>query len=286
MATRHASFDTGSTAATWQAGPLHQASEVERVDELTRALESGQLVVYYQPVVELRHGVVVGAEALVRWQHPEFGLISPDRFITLAEQSGVMREITAFVLDRAASQHATWAATGLTLPIAVNLSACSLRDPLLVQKVVRACRRHGVDHANLSLDITEIAVISDPAIAAEVLDDLAGRGFDIAIDDFGTGLSSLSYLRNLPVSVVKIDRSFVPNIAESESDAHIVRGLIEISHGLGKQVVAEGVETEATLQLLVFMGCEFGQGYHWCHPVPAGELTALLSHGHRLPPAG
>jgi EAL domain-containing protein (putative c-di-GMP-specific phosphodiesterase class I) len=278
-------LDGETTSTTWQSGPLHLATDTERVEELHQALESGQLVVYYQPVVELQHGHVVAVEALVRWLHPEVGLIAPGRFITLAEQSGVLREITAYVLEQAAAQHAAWSATGLELPIAVNLSACSLRDPLLVDKVTGACRRHRVDHGSLSLEITEAAVMADPGVAAEVLDELTRSGFDIAIDDFGTGSSSLSYLRNLPVSVVKIDRSFVPNVAETEADAHIVRGLIEISHGLGKQVVAEGVENEGTLEILRFMSCEFGQGYHWSRPVPADQLRESLAHGLRLAPA-
>jgi EAL domain-containing protein (putative c-di-GMP-specific phosphodiesterase class I) len=281
MARSHALVDNEVTTTTWQSGPLNLASDVECVDELSQALAAGHLVAYYQPVIGLQRGQVAGVEALVRWQHPDGGLISPDRFITLAEESGVLREITEFVLDEAAAQHAAWRAIGLDLPISVNLSACSLRDPLLVGKVIRACDRHRVDRAGLSLEVTESAVVADPSAAADVLDELAQNGFEIALDDFGTGSSSLSYLRYLPVTIVKIDRSFVPSIVESEADAHIVRGLIEISHGLGKEVVAEGVENECTLEMLRSMGCEYGQGYHWSRPVPAVDLTGLMSRGMR-----
>lgn len=264
---------------TWQTGPLYEASETERVAELEHALASEQLVVYYQPVVDLRTGNVVGAEALVRWLHPEVGLIAPDRFIHLADRSGVLQDITGFVLDRAAEQHAAWRADDLDVFISVNLSACSLNDPMLVKRVTSACTRHRVGHEQLMLEITEAAVMADPNAAADVLEELTSQGFDIAIDDFGTGSASLSYLRNLPVTLVKIDRAFVPNVVESEADTHIVRGLIEISHGLGKQVVAEGVENECTMEILQFMGCDFAQGYYWSRPLPADQVTDVMSSG-------
>lgn len=287
MASNSALLDNDTTTTTWHSGHLPLASDADRCSELSGGVNAGQLVVHYQPVVELMYGRVISVEALVRWQHPDLGLISPDQFLTLAERTGVLEDITTFVLDQAASQHAAWQAIGLTLPVAVNLSASSLRDRELLAKLIGTCRRHDIGHAGLSLDITETAIMADQGVAAVVLDQLAQSGFEIAIDDFGTGFSSLSFLRNLPVAVVKIDRSFVPDVAENEADAHIVRGLIEISHGLDKLVVAEGVENDRAREVLRSMGCEYGQGFHWSRPVSADELTAvLLRHRRDRVPAG
>jgi EAL domain-containing protein (putative c-di-GMP-specific phosphodiesterase class I) len=246
--------------------------------ELRGAIIDRHLVVHYQPKVELATGRVVGVEALVRWQHPALGLVLPDDFIPLAERSGLVDELTKFVLDDAACQHAEWQAIGLHLPVAVNLSADTLRDPRLPATILGACERYGVAASGLQLEITETSLMRDPATATAVLEALVEEGFVLAIDDFGTGFSSLSYLRNLPVSVVKVDKSFVIDVANSDADAHIVRGTIELARGLGKKVVAEGVETDDAVNLLVLMGCDQGQGYHWSRPVPAHELTAWVTH--------
>lgn len=251
----------------------------DEAGELRHAIVAGQLVVYYQPKVELATGRVVGVEGLVRWQHPERGLVFPDDFVPLAEHSGTMADLNAFVLDEAARQHARWESIGLDLPVAVNLSPDSLLDAALPDKIAAVCDRHGIARRGIEVEITESSLITDPAAATAVLEALVNKGFVIAIDDFGTGFSSLSYLRDLPVSVVKVDKSFVLEIVNSDADARIVRGTIELARGLGKQVVAEGVETRDALNLLLLMGCEQGQGYHWSRPVPPDELTAwVLNH--------
>jgi EAL domain-containing protein (putative c-di-GMP-specific phosphodiesterase class I) len=259
---------------------LDDAAE-DRAADLAAAIRARQLVVHYQPKIELVTGRVAGVEALVRWQHPERGLVYPDDFIAVAEDGGVMAELTAFVVDQAARQHAQWQSMGLDIPVAVNLSAGSLLDTGLVDMITGACTRHGISRRGLELEITETCVMTNPVAATAVLDALAAKGFVIAVDDFGTGFSSLSYLRDLPVSVVKIDKSFVLAVADNDADAHIVRGVVELARGLGKQVVAEGVETDDALNLLLLMGCDQGQGYHWSRPVPADELTAWLSNRHR-----
>jgi EAL domain-containing protein (putative c-di-GMP-specific phosphodiesterase class I) len=251
-----------------------QANLEVEVDELRNAIAAGQIVVYYQPKVGLFTGQALGVEALVRWQHPERGLIFPDDFIPTAERAGLMTELTDFVLDQAAGQYAQWQANGIDLPVAVNLSASSLIDVSLPNKVTAVCGRHGISHRGLTLEITETSVMADPEVAIAVLTALAERGFVMAIDDFGTGFSSLAYLAKLPVSVVKIDKSFVLDVVNNNADAHVVRGIIELVHGMGKRVVAEGVESKDVLNLLLLMGCDQGQGYYWSRPVAAEELTA------------
>jgi EAL domain-containing protein (putative c-di-GMP-specific phosphodiesterase class I) len=271
----------GRRADILRCGPRMEAQvqgdlEVES-GELRNAIAAGHMVVYYQPKVGLFTGQALGVEALVRWQHPERGLVFPDDFIPAAERSGAMTELTDFVLDQAAGQYARWQANGIDLPVAVNLSASSLVDAALPDKITAVCDRHGISHRGLDLEITETSVMADPKVAIAVLSVLAERGFVMAIDDFGTGFSSLAYLAQLPVSVVKIDKSFVLDVVENNADAHIVRGIIELVHGLGKYVVAEGVESQDALNLLLLMGCDQGQGYHWSRPVPAEELTAWVT---------
>jgi EAL domain-containing protein (putative c-di-GMP-specific phosphodiesterase class I) len=260
--------------------------EAEAV-ELRNGIAAGQLVVYYQPKVGLFTGQALGVEALLRWEHPERGLVFPDDFIPAAERNGLMTELTDFVLDHAADQHAQWQANGIDLPVAVNLSASSLIDAALPDKITAVCDRHGISYRGLDLEITETSVMADPEVAVAILTALAERGFVMAIDDFGTGFSSLAYLSKLPVSVVKIDKSFVLDVVHNNADAHIVHGIIELAHGLGKQVVAEGVESQDAVNLLLLMGCDQGQGYHWSRPVPAGELTAWVTkHQHAVTVAG
>jgi len=272
-------------------GPRREAQvqgdpEVEAA-ELRNAIVAGQMVVYYQPKVGLFTGQALGVEALVRWQHPERGLVFPDDFISAAERSGLMTELTDFVLDQAAGQYAQWQANGIDLPVAVNLSASSLIDASLPDKVAAVCDRHGISHRGLDLEITETSVMADPKAAVAVLTALAERGFVMAIDDFGTGFSSLAYLAKLPVSVVKIDKSFVLDVVDNNANAHIVHGIIELVHGLGKHIVAEGVESQDAVNLLLLMGCDQGQGYHWSRPVPADELTAWVTkHQHAITVAG
>ena len=253
--------------------------------ELRAGIAGGQLVLHYQPKVELASGIVVGVEALVRWQHPTRGLVLPDEFIPLAERTGIIADLTAFVLEEAVAQHARWLSNGIDLPVAVNLSVDSLTDPGLPERLDELCRRHRVPPCALELEVTESGVMAKPTLAIVVLTALAAKGFALAIDDFGTGFSSLAYLRDLPVSWVKVDKSFVMDLANYVPDAHIVRGIVDLVHGLGKRVIAEGVETTGGLAFLLGVGCDVGQGYHWSHPLPASDLVLWLKgyYGHIMP---
>lgn len=249
-------------------------------DDLRVAITRRQLVVHYQPKIELSSDTAVGVEALVRWEHPSRGTVFPDEFIPLAERSGLVVPLDRFVLSEAARRYAGWQSQGLDLPIGVNLSPVSLLDAGLPDFLTALCEQHSIRPRGLELEVTETAVIENPTVAAATLDDLARRGFVIALDDFGTGYSSLSHLRDLPVSVVKIDKSFVLTMDRNDADARIVRGTIELARGLGKQVVAEGVENVDTARLLKLMGCDRAQGFHWSRALTAPQATDwLVQHG-------
>jgi diguanylate cyclase (GGDEF)-like protein/PAS domain S-box-containing protein len=246
------------------------------VSELRRAIEQRELVLYYQPKAALASGAVQSVEALLRWNHPERGLVGPDEFIPLAQQTGLIKPLTLYVLDEALTQCRAWQRAGLTLGVAVNLSVRNLLDTDFPQQVKRLLQKREVDPALLQLEITESSVLSDPVRTKRVLDKLAAMGIALSIDDFGTGYSSLSYLSQLPVNEIKIDRSFVMNMAQSDNDAVIVRSTIDLGRNLGLQVVAEGVETEQAWDELSELGCTLAQGYYLSRPVPAAELTQWL----------
>jgi diguanylate cyclase (GGDEF)-like protein/PAS domain S-box-containing protein len=246
------------------------------VSELRRALEQRELVLYYQPKAALLSGTVQSVEALLRWNHPERGLVGPDQFIPLAQQTGLIKPLTLYVLDEALAQCQLWQRSGLTLSVAVNLSVRNLLDADFPQQVRRLLQRREVDPGLLRLEITESTMLSDPLRTKRVLEKLAAMGIALSIDDFGTGYSSLSYLSQLPVNEIKIDRSFVMNMGESDNDAVIVRSTIDLGRNLGLQVVAEGVETEQAWEELSELGCTLAQGYYLSRPVPADELTDWL----------
>jgi EAL domain-containing protein (putative c-di-GMP-specific phosphodiesterase class I) len=219
---------------------------------------------------------VIGVEALVRWPHPVEGLIPPDEFIPIAERTGLIGPMTAFVLRTALAESRRWEQAGQHLSVAVNLSARSLLDADLVDDIARALRLSGVDPSKLVLEITETSVMSDAEYAMRVLQRLSAMGVKLAIDDFGTGYSSLAYLKRLPVDEVKIDKSFVLNMQKDDNDAVIVRSIIDLARNLGLRVVAEGVETTSTWDTLRDMGCDTGQGYVISRPLPADQLEAWL----------
>ncbi len=246
------------------------------VSELRRAIEQRELVLYYQPKAALVNGSVQSVEALLRWNHPVRGMVGPDEFIPLVQQTGLIKPLTLYVLDEALTQCRSWQRAGLTLGVAVNLSSRNLLDTDFPQQVKRLLQKREVDPGLLQLEITESTVLSDPVRTKRVLDKLAAMGISLSIDDFGTGYSSLSYLSQLPVSEIKIDRSFVMNMAESSGDAVIVRSTIDLGRNLGLQVVAEGVETEQAWDELNALGCTLAQGYYLSRPVPAAELTEWL----------
>jgi diguanylate cyclase (GGDEF)-like protein/PAS domain S-box-containing protein len=255
-------------------GTSHQLdlARLTLVGELRRALERRELVLYYQPKANLADGAVHAVEALLRWNHPERGLIGPDEFIPLAQQTGLINPLTQYVIGESLRQCRDWQEQGLRLAVAVNVSTRNLLDvefPAHVQGLLDAWE---IGPELLQIEITEDAVLADPVRTSLILEKLAGMGIRLAIDDFGTGYSSLAHLKRLPIEEIKIDRSFVMGMAEDEDDATIVRSTIELGRNLGLEVVAEGVETKAIWDRLVLLGCTIAQGYYLSRPVPADEL--------------
>lgn len=254
----------------------HSHRRLELVGELRAAIERDELTLHYQPKLSLAGRRVIGLEALVRWRHPQRGLIPPDQFISLAEQTGIIKPLTVWVLRAAMRQAKAWRAAGLAVPVAVNLSARTLHDPTLPEEIERLLAASGVPPDGLGLEITESTIMVDPARAMEVLTRLSRMGVALSIDDFGTGYSSLGYLKKLPVSELKIDRSFVVQMARDADDAVIVRSTIDLAHNLGLTVVAEGVEDRVTWARLADLKCDAAQGYYLSPPVPAEDLAARL----------
>jgi diguanylate cyclase (GGDEF)-like protein len=251
----------------------HSSSRLALMGDLRRAIEHDELVVYYQPKIACATGCVCGAEALVRWQHPEQGLLFPDKFIPLAEQSGLMTPLTLWVLKDVLRQIRAWDDQGMPLRVAVNLSARSLQDPELPGDVAEALELAGVDFSSLELEITESAVMADPVRALEIVSQLANLGIHLSIDDFGTGYSSLAYLKRLPVKNLKIDKSFVLEMLTNENDGTIVRSIINLGHDLGLKVIAEGVETAEIFNRLRELECDEAQGYYMSKPIPADAFA-------------
>jgi diguanylate cyclase (GGDEF)-like protein len=250
--------------------------QLAMVGELRRALQGDELVLHYQPKVELHSSNVRGVEALVRWRHPERGLLPPAEFVPMAERTGLIRPLTRYVLNVALAQCREWYDAGQELQVSVNLSARNLLDPSLPEDISRLLGKWRVKPELLELEITESTIMTDPTRSTEVLTRLDGMGIALSIDDFGTGYSSLSYLRELPVAELKIDRAFVKEMATDEDNRFIVRSTISLGQNLGLQVVAEGVEDEQTLEQLRELGCDFAQGYFLSRPVAAGELSRWL----------
>ncbi|MDQ1654458.1 MAG: hypothetical protein QOI35_3658 [Cryptosporangiaceae bacterium] len=243
--------------------------------DLRKAIDSNQLVLHYQPKRDLSTGTVTAVEALVRWPHPDRGLLAPDAFIPLAESAGLMGALTAFVLDAALAQCAAWHAGGRDLAVAVNLSGNDLLDVNLVGDVRALLARHDVPATALTLEITEGTLLTDINRARDVIEQLQELGIVVSIDDFGTGFSSLAYLHGLTVAELKLDRYFISNLATADRDVEIVRSIITLAHALGLRVVAEGIEDPETLRLLTDLDCDIAQGYHIGRPVPPGELAPI-----------
>jgi len=251
-------------------------NSVKVAADLRHAIDRGDLVLHYQPKIEVGTGLVDSVEALVRWQHPVRGLLAPDEFIALAERTGLIRDLTSWVLETALHQCALWRAEGLDLPVAVNLSPRVLGQADVVAGVRRALEETAVPPGRLTLEITESAFPENTRLLSSTLDALGRLGVRLAVDDFGTGWSSLSKLKELPVQELKIDRSFVVALAEGATDHSIVRTILDLGRSLGLTVVAEGVETEAVLELLERLGCPLAQGYLFSRPIPGPELTGWI----------
>ncbi len=242
------------------------------IDELKKAILTDELELLYQPKIDLRHNKLIGAEALIRWQHPEHGQIFPDQFIPRAEQSGLINDLPHWDLRTAIRQLGEWHEKQLVISVSVNLSAKNLLDPELVPALKRQLELHKVTPNRLYLEITETTIMSDPARSIIVLQELYDIGVKISIDDFGTGYSSLSYLKKLPADEIKIDRSFVMDMEHDVNDAIIVQSTIDLAHNMGLQVVAEGVESEAILDALRKHGCDLAQGYHIARPLKINDF--------------
>ncbi|QJQ01651.1 diguanylate phosphodiesterase [Herbaspirillum rubrisubalbicans] len=238
------------------------------LSELRRALERDEFMLYLQPKLELGSGAVIGAEALVRWIHPEKGFVGPDNFIPFAETTGFIRMLTLWMMEKVAGLSAQLQVQGLSLKFSVNLSTRDLLDQELPAAFAAILERHRLTPEALCLEITESAIMDDPGRAQNTLERLSAMGFALSIDDFGTGYSSLAYLKSLPVDELKIDKSFVMKMAQDQDDAKIVRSTIDLGHNLGLRVVAEGVESEEVWFLLRQMGCDQGQGYFMGKPMP------------------
>lgn len=252
------------------------ADRLALVNDLRQAMEQDALMLHYQPQVAIASGKVVGVEALLRWRHRAWGLLPLDEVIPVAEQTGLIRPLTRWVADTAIRQCARWRELGLDLPVAVNVSYWSLQGGGLVALIRDHLRKWGVPARSLALEITEGVMMADTARTRLLLEELRALGVRLAIDDFGTGFSSLSYLKRLPVSELKIDKSFVMDMAQDEGDAVIVRSTIELAHGLGLSVIAEGVEERAAWDMLAAQGCDLGQGYYISEPLAPEPLMAWL----------
>ncbi|YCK34775.1 putative bifunctional diguanylate cyclase/phosphodiesterase [Actinomadura sp. ATCC 39365] len=244
--------------------------------DLRRAIDNSELQLHYQPKVSLAGGAVTGVEALLRWCHPVHGPIPPSDFVPLAEQTYLMRQLTEYVIEAALEQAARWWHTGLQVQISVNISARDLLDAALPEQLEVGLTRYGLPPAAIQLEVTERILTGDQAYTQETIKALATLGVPLSLDDFGTGYSSLIRLQRLAVSEVKIDASFVRRIAESEDDDRIVRSIVDLVRSLGLRSVAEGVESDDVALRLAEMGCDLGQGWLFCQPMPAAEATAWL----------
>jgi len=265
----------GSTYAVFESHMDAGASEqLSLQHDLRRSIELGQLQLYYQPKVDGRLGRIRGVEALLRWNHAERGMISPAVFIPIAERFGLIGAIGRWVIDEACRQMAEWADQGVRMRVAINLSVYQLREEDLVQRIEAALARNAIDPSQLLCEITESVAMEDIKATQRAFEGLERIGVYLSIDDFGTGYSSLSYLRQLPARQLKIDRSFVNDLATSADARAVVDAVVRLAHALGLKVVAEGVETGEQRDILVMLGCDELQGFYFARPMPAETLLA------------
>jgi EAL domain-containing protein (putative c-di-GMP-specific phosphodiesterase class I) len=261
-------------------GEMNQRSvaKLQLNTDLRRAIERREFVLHYQPKIDLADGRIDGVEALLRWNHPQRGMVGPADFIPALEDSGLILPVGEWVLEEAAAQLRAWQRQGIRpVPVAVNLSAKQFRRRDLDALIRRTLSAAGVPATLIELEITESCLMEDPEDAVRLLASLRGAGLRISVDDFGTGYSSLSYLTRLPLNALKIDRSFVRDAVSSGEAASIVRAVIDMAHNLSFVVVAEGVETAEQMAFLQRHGCDLGQGYLFARPMPAAKMTERLS---------
>jgi diguanylate cyclase (GGDEF)-like protein len=247
-------------------------------NDFRRAIEHGELSVHYQPKVSFESGKIVGMEALARWQHPTRGMVRPDVFIKLAEEIGIIDPISEWITRSACEQTADWRDDGFKLELAVNLSGLQLQEKGCSERIVKLLDEVGFDPSCLNVEVTETVLMQNVALSIDELKRLRARGVKVSIDDFGTGYSSLNAFKRLPIDVLKIDRSFVSDLAEKPLDAAFVKTIIDLAHLLKVKIVAEGVETDQQLEILRDLGCDEWQGYLFSKPVPYDEFTELLRH--------
>ena len=253
------------------------------MSELRQAIVSDQLFLTFQPKVSLLQERVTGVEVLLRWQHPQHGVIVPDQFIPVAERTGLIIPLTLWVLQQSLLQCRQWKEIGVDIGVAVNLTMWNLEAQELPEQIEALLRDTGVSPESLDLEITETSIMSDPQRAIRTLDQIRRLGVRFAIDDFGTGYSSFAYLTKLPVSCIKIDKSFIQNIENDRDSSVIVKSIIDLGHNLGLKVVAEGVETIESKKMLKVFQCDEGQGYYFCRPVPADAMTQFLLRASSTP---
>jgi len=252
-------------------------SYVKLNTSLVQAIQKQELTVHYQPQIEISTGKIVGAEALVRWEHPQDGIIFPDQFIPIAEEKGHIVEIGQQVLQQSCQDMKAWVDKGYKLKsIGVNLSVKQIRQKEFIQTVIDALQKSGLSASYLEFEVTETMLMNEHEYAFDILDALRDLGITLSIDDFGTGYSSLSYLKKLPIHKIKVDKSFIDDIANDENDVEITKAIIAMSHSLGLKVLAEGVEDAAQLKVLKELKCEKYQGYYFSKPVPADKFEELL----------
>lgn len=249
---------------------------MEMETELRRALENREFILYFQPQIDIQSGHLWGAEALIRWKHPRKGIIPPLHFIPTLEDTGLILPVGEWALRAACDQIVAWHNDGFDLTLSVNLSAKQFNDPQLLEGILNALEQSRVDPQRLELELTESTLMSDEQRALRIMSEIRSHGVQLAIDDFGTGYSSLSYLKKLPVNHLKVDRSFVINMAEDDDDRTIVQSTVDLAHNLGLEVIAEGIESVNALQLLKEMNCEIAQGFYIAHPMEPGQFDVWL----------
>jgi predicted signal transduction protein with EAL and GGDEF domain len=243
---------------------------------LRRAIERQEFVLHYQPQINIGSGAIVGAEALIRWNHPELGLVMPGKFISIAEERGLIVPIGNWVIEEATRQAGVWQNAGISIPIAVNVSAVQFRQKDFVEQLANSVRKHGITPSRIELELTEGIIMRDAETTIKILERLHEIGFQLSIDDFGTGFSSLNYLRRFPIDKIKIDRSFVSDVTQSESAASIVTAVISLAQSLKLKVIAEGVQTKEQLEILRVQRCDDAQGFLFSPALVSGEFEKLV----------
>lgn len=260
----------------------HSVGKLALISELRNSIVHDQLFMEYQPVIDLKNSDVISAEALLRWKHPEHGVIYPDKIIPIAEQTGLINPITYWIIDTTAKYNKKLQSLGINIKIAINLSVYNLQDHQFVEKVTEIFKENNVPASNFIMEVTESVMMTNPSQSIEVLNQISELGIEISVDDFGTGYSSLAYLKLLPISKLKIDKSFIIDMIKDENDAIIVRSTIDLAHNLGMQVVAEGIENKNILEFLAILGCDLGQGYFISKPISNNHFKDWIVHQEEL----